>query len=124
MVQSEFDTAYHILFLGAKNEITGFQTRDYIFVKDIIKANLSVLDEIGDNQIFNLGSGKEVSDFEIFSSVRNSVEVDVCPNFADVRKGEAKRVVLSVKKAKEILKWEPNVLLDKGILEVVKNYKK
>ena len=31
MVQSEFDTAYHILFLGAKNEITGFQTRDYIF---------------------------------------------------------------------------------------------
>jgi len=102
----------------------GSKTRDYIFIKDIINANISVVDETGDNQIFNLGSGKETSDLEIFASVRNSVEVDVDPNFADLRKGEAKRVLLSIKKANEILNWEPKVLLDKGILEVVKNYKK
>ena len=102
----------------------GNKTRDYVFVSDIVRANLNALDEISDNQIFNLASGKEISDFEIFSSVRNNIGIDVEPNFANIRKGEAKRVSLSIKKANEILKWKPKVLLDQGVLEVVKTFKK
>lgn len=102
----------------------GNKTRDYVYVSDIVQANLNALGEISDNQIFNLGSGKEISDFEIFSSVRNNVGIDVEPNFANIRKGEAERVSLSIKKANEILKWKPKVLLDQGILEVVRTFKK
>ena len=102
----------------------GNKTRDYVFVSDIVRANLNALDEISDNQIFNLASGKEISDFEIFSSVRNNVGIDVEPSFSNIRKGEAKRVSLSIKKANEILKWKPKVLLDQGVLEVVKTFKK
>ena len=102
----------------------GNKTRDYVYVSDIVQANLNALGGISDNQIFNLGSGKEISDFEIFSSVRNNVGIDVEPNFANIRKGEAKRVSLSIKKANEILKWKPKVLLDQGILEVVRTFKK
>ena len=102
----------------------GNKTRDYIFVNDIVMANLNVLDVAGDNQTFNLASGKEISDFEIFSSVRNSIGIDVEPSFANIRKGEAERVSLSIKKANEILRWEPKTLLDQGILEVVRSIKK
>ena len=45
-------------------------------------------------------------------------------NLANIRKGEAERVSLSIKKANEILRWEPKTLLDQGILEVVRSIKK
>tara|TARA_A100001037_G_scaffold306834_1_gene356671 strand:- start:59746 stop:60663 length:918 start_codon:yes stop_codon:yes gene_type:complete len=102
----------------------GNKTRDYIYIEDIVQANLNVLEDIGNNQTFNLGSGKETSDFEIFSSVRDHVGVNIEPNFANIRKGEARRVCLNIEKANKILKWSPQRLLNKGVLEVVKSFKK
>ncbi|MBN19537.1 MAG: UDP-glucose 4-epimerase [Chloroflexi bacterium] len=102
----------------------GNKTRDYIYIEDIVQANLNVLEDIGNNQTFNLGSGKETSDFEIFSSVRDHVGVNIEPNFANIRKGEARRVCLNIEKANKILKWSPQRSLNKGVLEVVKSFKK
>src|SRR5262249_42535927 len=50
----------------------GSKTRDYVYVDDIVGANLLAL-ELGDNSIYNLGSGVETSDREVFETVRAAV---------------------------------------------------
>jgi len=54
----------------------GSKTRDYVFVSDIVQANVLALDS-GDGGVYNVGTGREVSDDEIFAAVRDAVGVKV-----------------------------------------------
>lgn len=102
----------------------GTKTRDYVYVGDIVKANLLAMDEKGDGEVYNLARGIEVSDFELFDAVRNAVGADVEPKYADVRPGEAERVSLGCSKAKDCLGWTATMPLRDGIQSVVDHYRK
>lgn len=99
----------------------GSKTRDYVFVRDIIRANLMALDGKVDG-LFNLGWGIEVTDFEIFEAVRRVVGTDLEPIYDRVRPGEVYRVVLDASRAKSALGWEPEVRLEDGVKEAVEFY--
>ena len=93
----------------------GSKTRDYVFVDDIVHANLSALGNAGDGEVFNLARGEEVSDFEVFDAVRKATGVSSMePAYAEKRPGEAQRVGLSCAKARERLGWTPRVGLNEG----------
>ena len=100
----------------------GSKTRDYIYVGEIARANLMAIDSLGDNTTFNLGSGREVSDDQIFQAVRDAVGVNVSPVYAQKRPGEAERVSLDISKAKEMLGWQPTVPLEEGVQQSVAYY--
>ena len=98
----------------------GTKTRDYVSVEDVVDANLLALGETGDNDVFNLGLGLEVSDFEIFDAVRKATDtLSVAPIFAAKRPGEAERVGLDCTRARERLGWTAEVRLEKGVRSVV-----
>ena len=97
----------------------GTKTRDYVYVGDVVDANLRAMEPVGDNQIFNLARGIEVSDFEIFDAVRKAVGVAVEPVYAKKRPGEADRVALDASKARRILGWTDTVSLQAGVEAVV-----
>ena len=97
----------------------GTKTRDYVYVGDVVDANLRAMEPVGDNQIFNLARGIEVSDFEIFDAVRKAVGVAVEPVYAEKRPGEADRVALDASKARRILGWTDTVSLQAGVEAVV-----
>jgi len=101
----------------------GNKTRDYVFVADIVRANMFSLSK-GDCEVINLGWAKEIKDIEIFEAVRDAAGVDVKPIFADKRLGEIERICLDAGKAKKILGWEPQVPLKEGINKAVEFYKK
>jgi len=101
----------------------GKKTRDYVFVEDIVRANMIAVDK-GDGEIVNLGWGKEVTDFEIFDSVRKALRVEVEPIYAEKRLGEIDRICLDATKAKKVLGWKPTVTLKDGIAKAVEYYKK
>ena len=102
----------------------GSKTRDYIFVSDIVAANIASLGDVGDNDTYNLARGIGVSDFEIFDAVRGASDSSMQPRYAPVRPGEAMHVALDSTKAQEILSWEPRVALSDGILQVVDHYRR
>jgi UDP-glucose 4-epimerase len=101
----------------------GTKTRDYVHVRDIVKANLICL-ERGDGGIFNLGWGEEVSDQRIFELVRDAVGVDLDPIYSSKRPGEVDRICLDARKAGEILGWKPTIRLEDGISETVEFYRR
>lgn len=102
----------------------GSKTRDYVYVEDIVAANLMVLGNVGDGGIYNLGWGKQISDLEVFHTVRKVLESQIEPIFSQKRPGEIDHISLDSSKAKKELNWEPKVTFEEGIRLATEYYKK
>jgi len=100
----------------------GKQTRDYVYVKDVVRANLLAL-EHPNNDYFNVGTGIETDVNEIFSLLRNAAGSEARGFHGPAKAGEQMRSVLSYKKAKEVLGWEPQTDLRQGIAETMAFFK-
>jgi UDP-glucose 4-epimerase len=101
----------------------GTSTRDYLFVDDVVAANMVAL-ESGDGEKVNLGWGKSVPVQAIFDGVRDAVGSDVQPVYADPRLGEVEHISLDASRAKRILGWEPTVQLQDGLRRSVEFYRR
>jgi UDP-glucose 4-epimerase len=101
----------------------GDKTRDYAHVFDIVKANIVALDK-GKNAIYNIGTGVETSDQEIFDTLAGVLGYKGKPIYAPVRKGEVYRIALDCGKARKELGWSPELSLKQGIAQTAEYYRK
>jgi UDP-glucose 4-epimerase len=92
----------------------GTKARDYVYVEDIVRANLMALRR-GKEEIANLGWGKLVTDQMIFNAIKKETASATKPIYAPYRKGEIYRISLNGAHAKKIFGWEPKVKLQEGI---------
>ncbi len=99
----------------------GSKTRDYIHVADIVRANLIALNGKAEG-VFNLGWGREISDLEVFRTVRDTLGLRINPLYKPRRLGELTRVSLNSNKANEELSWRPCITFEQGILTTVGYY--
>jgi UDP-glucose 4-epimerase len=95
----------------------GEQTRDYIFVQDVISA-LIKSSKIQEDLFLNIGTGIETSVNQLAESLKTQFSSDLEPIFKDARDGELQRSVLDNTKARKLLNWEPQYDLDTGMIEV------
>jgi UDP-glucose 4-epimerase len=93
----------------------GNQTRDFVNVKDVAKANLMALD--WKNDIVNIGSGKETSVNELFNIISSETGFNKNPIYEKEREGEVYKIYIDYSKAKS-LGWMPEVELKNGIKEI------
>jgi len=94
----------------------GTQTRDYVFVKDVARANLAALHKRVSGE-FNIGTQTEIDVNEIYQMIAAAAQVTEAPIHGDPRPGEQQTSSLSYQKAKEVLGWEPSIPLSDGIAE-------
>ena len=92
----------------------GSKTRDYVYVDDIVNANLLAL-ESGREGTFNLGWGEEVTDLEVFEAVCTAIRSRVEPIFDLKRPGEIDHISLDATRAKTILGWQPRIEFREGV---------
>jgi UDP-glucose 4-epimerase len=93
----------------------GRQTRDYVFVGDVVAA---VLAAIGvDGGVFNIGTGRETSVLELFDTFRRVARAETEAEHAPARAGEALRSVLDASRAERDLGWRPQSSLEQGLRE-------
>ncbi len=92
----------------------GEQQKDYIYVKDVARANLKVLDE-GDNDIFCLGTGRGVSVNEIYKTLSTIVGWTVPVVRAPKRPGDIYKAYFDPKKANRMLQWKAAVVFEEGV---------
>lgn len=94
----------------------GTQTRDWVDVSDVVRANLLAAESDLSGPI-NIGHGQETSVLDLLDALRR-IGRDVPPpepEFAPERPGEVRRSCLDVTRARQELGWEPGVTLDDGI---------
>jgi UDP-glucose 4-epimerase len=113
---------------GSKPVINGDgkQTRDYVFVQDVVNANVLALDAKGP-VIYNIGTSAETSVNYIFNKVNEYAGTKFEENHGPAKKGEQMRSVLSYEKIRKELGWNPKINMDEGLkltLEYFKNHKR
>jgi UDP-glucose 4-epimerase len=92
----------------------GDKTRDYVFVGDVVEANVLAL-ERGDGEIVNIGTGIQTSDQEVYDAIAAATGYDQPPIYSPERKGEVRHIALDISKAKRVLGWEPKVSFREGV---------
>jgi UDP-glucose 4-epimerase len=91
----------------------GSQTRDYVFVADVVRALLAAADR--DGGVFNVGTGAETSVVELYDAIQRASSVTREPVFGDARAGELQRSALDIALAARELGWRPEHALDDGL---------
>lgn len=93
----------------------GTKARDYVYVDDIVRANIIALTN-GTNETINLGWGVEVTDKMVFDAIAEAIgNNSIDPIYADYRKGEVYKIALDAKKARKLLGWSPKTKFKQGV---------
>jgi UDP-glucose 4-epimerase len=90
----------------------GEQTRDYVYVGDVVEA---VLAAVGRGGVFNVGTGVETTVNELHRLCAATAEVDRVPRQVDARAGDARRSVLDAGAAERELGWRARTPLADGL---------
>jgi len=98
----------------------GEQTRDFVYVDDVARANILALREDIRAGIFNIGTGVETSINQLFDILKRLINPKVERLYGPPKKGEQRRSVLDITRAKEVMHWRPLVSLDEGIEYCIK----
>ncbi|HDS08959.1 MAG TPA: NAD-dependent epimerase/dehydratase family protein [Firmicutes bacterium] len=101
----------------------GKQTRDYVFVKDVVNAFLTAM-EINGSDYFNIGTGIETDVNELFRIINRLTSGNQEEVHGPAKKGEQIRSVLSHDKIKGVCAWEPKVKLNEGLEQTVEWFRK
>ncbi len=97
----------------------GTDTRDYVFVDDVVDAFAKAAGEAGGGQRFNIGTGVETSVRQLHTAIASAVGAPDEPEFHPARLGDLKRSCLDNSRAASVLGWRPNVNLDDGVARTV-----
>ncbi len=100
----------------------GGQTRDFVFVEDVVNAYRAALSG-GDGEFINIGTGVETSVNELYQGIADIMECEAAAVYAEAREGELDHIALDAAKAGELLGWEPRVSLREGLSRTVDWYR-
>ena len=99
----------------------GKQLRDYVYVKDVVSANIKSLTK-GNNEIINIGTQKTFSVNQLVKELSVITNYKNKPVFKPKRNGELFKSFLNISKAKKVLNWEPKVSIKEGLKNTVEYF--
>jgi UDP-glucose 4-epimerase len=100
----------------------GEQTRDYVYVGDVARANLAALSTPASGA-FNIGTGRETSVNQLFRALARIAGINEPPTFAPMRLGEQRRSVISPARAASELGWQSQITLEEGLKRTFESFK-
>lgn len=107
----------HNMLNGKQSVINGDgeQTRDFVYVEDVSRANILAIQNSTGDAIFNIGTGIETSINNVFNSLTNIINPTITAIHGPAKEGEQRRSVIDYKRASEILHWVPEASFLHGL---------
>lgn len=100
----------------------GLQTRDFVYVKDVAKANMLAL-SIGDNEVLNIGSNIQTSINDLYALLSSFITLSPPAIYKPERNGDLRYSQLNNIKALQVLNWKPDTTFEEGLKETIAYYK-
>jgi UDP-glucose 4-epimerase len=100
----------------------GRQTRDYVYVGDVVRANVLALGFAG-TDAFNVGTGLESDVNRLYHVLKRATGSSFDEKHGEAKMGEQMRSVLTHEKITRVLGWRPEVSLEEGLDRTVKHFK-
>ena len=101
----------------------GNQERDFVYVEDVVDANIAAMNYSGSEKIFNMGSGNSVKLIDLAKSIIKVCESDSKIIFRKPRHGDLFYSCADITKAKNELNWMPKTDLETGLKKTIEFYK-
>ncbi|HUC01321.1 MAG TPA: NAD-dependent epimerase/dehydratase family protein [Candidatus Paceibacterota bacterium] len=110
---------------GVPTEFYGVKTRDYVYIDDVVDANLRALSLLSSHPdpVFNLGRGSETHLIDLYLTLAKILGKKPQPVKLPPRPGEQDRYRVDIKKAIRDLGWKPQVKLEEGLRETLSYWK-
>jgi UDP-glucose 4-epimerase len=99
----------------------GRQTRDYVYVGDVVAANMAALAYEGPHQAFNIGTQTETDVVELLAAAQAVAGTDITPDHLPARLGELDRSCLDCSLAQRELGWQPAMPLADGLAATLRS---
>ena len=100
----------------------GKQTRDYVFVGDVVRANLLALEKSYVGPL-NIGTGIETDVDTLYAHLRVLTGSPHPAQHGPAKAGEQRRSVIAIGRAAEVLGWRPEVPLEEGLRRTVEFFR-
>jgi nucleoside-diphosphate-sugar epimerase len=102
----------------------GEQTRDFVYVEDVVQANLRAMEEPSEpGEVFNVGTGLSVSLNELYSHMRELTGTEAEAAHASPRVGDIRHSLASIERIRGRLGFEPSVSWKQGIAATLDWYR-
>jgi UDP-glucose 4-epimerase len=105
----------------------GEQTRDFVFVEDVVRANLAAMDGGdaggGPGRVFNVGTGSRVSINELYREIAARTGMDEPASHGPARAGDVRHSQASIEAARSGLGFEPRVPWAEGLSRTMDWYR-
>jgi UDP-glucose 4-epimerase len=101
----------------------GGQTRDYVYVADVARANLLAAEKRFDGPL-NVGTGVETDVNAIYGHLARAAGVTAPPERAPARLGEQRRSCVDPRAAAAALGWKPEVAIEDGLARTLEYFRK
>jgi len=102
----------------------GKQTRDFVYVEDVIKANmLALIRKRAVGEVFNIATGIATTINQMVTILQESMgKMNLRPIYKEPRSGDIRHSCASIEKARKILGYKPQFSLEKGLTKLVEWY--
>lgn len=109
----------------------GGQVRDYVYIDDVVKANMLLLDHVKNSvklndfndRCYNIGTGIETSVNQLYKHLTELMNIDISAIYDEARPGELYRNSLDSNKFAKEFSWEPQYTVEKGLKPTLEWFK-
>lgn len=99
----------------------GHHTRDYIYVEDVVEANMKALN-FDKSDYFNICTGAGTENIEVFQAIESELKTNLQPNYGPDRPGDARHVTLDPRKAETQLGFKAQTDFHTGVKKTIEYY--
>ena len=101
----------------------GLQVRDFVYVGDVVRANVLALESNVKSAFINIGTGVTISVLELANQIINSSGISLKPIHSNALEGDVRASQADISLAKKLLNWEPKIKLKDWLNETVSKIK-
>ena len=99
----------------------GLQTRDFVYIDDVVRANILAMDSNVKHEFFNVGTGNSRSILDLANIVINASGLSLEPIHGSELSGDVRATQADVTLIRKLLNWEPKMRLDDWLTEIISN---
>ena len=97
----------------------GLQTRDFVYIDDVVQANVLAMDSDINHKFFNVGSGLPISILDLANLVIEASGLSLKPIHGPELPGDVRATQADIKLIRKLLNWEPKMRLDDWLTKII-----
>ena len=97
----------------------GTQFRDFVYVEDVVNANIMSMDSNINHEFFNVGTNTSITILNLAKTIIKSSGLNIEPIFGPALKGDVQRTVANIDLIQDKIGWKPTIFLEKWIDEII-----